>query len=445
MKVLWSEGMFLTPQHFQQWDRCNARESWSRLEALFPGTFGVAELIISPAELASGNVVVKVCKVVLPDGTCVNVPEVDDTPPARLLPESGNDGGVGLYLALPEALPGRVSVQRQGKADAQGSPRFDEVTQTVEDEAGGGDSQQISFAHRNLRLLLEGESIAGQINLKIAEFVRGPTGDWKLSDRYVPPSLTLASAPILVGIVERLQATLAAKRSSLAEQRRGRGKGRLEFTAADVLGFWFLHTLNGTIPRLAHCLAHKNASPERTFGELSALAGELCTFADDSSPVELATYRADDLFGCFDEIASQIRNLLEVVVPTDHVSIPLEKLQNTIWQGRIPPDTELDHAQYFLAICGELPNGLDAEGVARSLKLASSDAIKVVLRASLPGVELRHVPRPPPSVPSRADATYYRVVPQGEYWRQVIQSRLLSLHLPETLAGLNPELIAVKR
>lgn len=445
MKVLWSEGMFLTPQHFQQWDRCNQRDSWGRLEALFPGAYGVAEFVIGSAELAAGNVVVKVCRVVLPDGTCVNVPDVDDSPAARRLPETGGDGGVGLYLAIPEALPGRVAVQRLGKDTAQGAPRFKEVMETVEDEAGGGDSQKIGFAQRNLKLFLEGEQIAGHINLKVAEFVRGSTGDWKLSEKYVPPSLTLLAAPPLLGVVERLQATLAAKRSALAEQRRGRGKGRLEFTAADVLGFWFLHTLNGAIPRLAHCLAHRNVSPERTFGELSALGGELCTFDDDSSPVELATYRSDDLYGCFSEISSQIRNLLEVVVPTDHVSIPLEKLQNTIWQGRIPPDRELDHAQYFLALCGKLPPGLDADGVARSLKLASSDAIKVVLRASLPGVELRHVGSPPPSVPARADAVYFRVVPQGEYWRQVIQSRLLSLHLPETLGGLTPELIAVKR
>ena len=96
-------------------------------------------------------------------------------------------------------------------------------------------------------------------------------------------------------------------------------------------------------------------------------------------------------------------------------------------------------------MCGELPSGSDATGILGGLKLASADAIKVVLRAALPGVELRHVPRPPPSVPARADATYYRVVPQGEYWRQIVQSRVLSLYLAEPLTSLTPELIAIKR
>ena len=445
MKVLWSEGMFLTPQHFQQWDRCNEREEWNRIESLLPGSWGVSECIVSPAELASGNVLIKSCRAVMPDGTSVVVPEVDNVPPARTLPESGGNGVVGLFLTLSEALPGRVNVQRLGKDDAHGMPRFSEVVQDVDDESGAGEAQKISFARRNLQILIDGESPGGQIQLKLAEFVRGPTGDWQLSDRYVPPTLTLSGAPVLVRLVEGLQATLAAKRSSLAEQRRGRGKGRLEFTAADVLGFWFLHTLNGSIPRVAHCLAHKHIGPERTFGELSALAGQLCTFTDDNSPVDLSTYRADDLYGCFSEIIQQIRELLEVVVPTDHVSIPLEKVQPTIWQGRIPPDPELDHAQYFLALCGELPSGSDATGILGGLKLASADAIKVVLRAALPGVELRHVPRPPPSVPARADATYYRVVPQGEYWRQIVQSRVLSLYLAEPLTSLTPELIAIKR
>ena len=445
MKVLWSEGLFLTPQHFQQWDRCSERDAWSRLESLMPGCFGVGGLAISPSELAAGNVVLKSCDAVLPDGTSIRVPEVDEAPAARSLPEGGASGSVGLWLALPEALPGRVSVRRAGQDDRQAVTRYREVSKTVEDESGGGEAQTVAFARRNLQLLFDDEPAAGQIRLKIAQFVRGPSGDWKLDSKYVPTSLTFAAAPPLVGIVERLQATLAAKRASLAEQRKGRGQGRLEFTAADVLGFWFLHTLNGTLPRVAHCLAHKTAPPERVFSELSALAGELCTFAEDTSPIDLPTFQSDDLYGCFDAIAGKIRDLLEVVVPTDHVSIHLDKTESTIWQGRIPEDSDLDHAQYFLAVCGALPNGMDQQAVLRSLKLSSSDAIKVVLRASLPGVEMQYVPSPPPSVPARADATYFRVIPQGEYWRQVIQSRMLSLHFPETLAGLTPELIAIKR
>ena len=445
MKVLWSEGMFLTPQHFQQWDRCNERESWTRLSAVVPGTWGLSELAFGSAELASGNVLVKACRAVLPDGATVSVPEVDEGPPARVLPETGGDGAVGLYLTLSESVVGRVNVQRLGKAEGHGQPRYSEVVEEVEDETGSGETQKLSFARRNLQLLLEGEPASGQVQLKIAEFVRDPTGNWQLNDRFVPVCLSLAASPVLVSIVERLQATLAAKRASLAEQRKGRGRGRLEFTASDVLGFWFLHTLNGAIPRLAHCLANRQAAPQSVFCELASLAGELCTFSDETSPLDLATFRGDDLYGCFDEISSQIRDLLEVVVPTDHVSIPLEKVQATIWQGRIPPDPELDHAQYFLALCGKPPSDTEPAALADGLKLASSDAIKVVLRASLPGVELRHVPRPPPSVPARGDGTYFRVVPQGEYWRQVIESRLLSIHLPEPLGGLTPELIAIKR
>ena len=207
----------------------------------------------------------------------------------------------------------------------------------------------------------------------------------------------------------------------------------------------FLHTLNAAIPRIAHCLAQRQSPPDRAYLELASLAGRLCTFSDDHSPTELPSYRSDDLFGSFDELIKKIRELMEVVIPTDHVSIPLEKVNATTWTGRLPADPELDHAQYFLALCGAPPAGTSPAELIRGLKMASSDAIKVVIRAALPGVELRHVPRPPPSVPSRADANYFLVTPQGEYWRQVLQSRVLALHLPEPLGGLTPELVAVKR
>ena len=50
------------------------------------------------------------------------------------------------------------------------------------------------------------------------------------------------------------------------------------------------------------------------------------------------------------ELLKKIRELMEVVIPTDHVSIPLEKANATTWTGRLPSDPELDHAQYFLAL-----------------------------------------------------------------------------------------------
>jgi type VI secretion system protein ImpJ len=53
-KVIWSEGLFLRPQHFQQSDRYIERLVRRRVEALRPYPWGVTELKLNREMLALG-------------------------------------------------------------------------------------------------------------------------------------------------------------------------------------------------------------------------------------------------------------------------------------------------------------------------------------------------------------------------------------------------------
>ncbi|MFB2605725.1 type VI secretion system baseplate subunit TssK, partial [Rhizobium phaseoli] len=68
-KVLWSEGLFLRTQHFQQQDRYTEALIRGALQAGRLQTFGFRSLTLDAAQLEAGRVAVLSARGIFPDGT----------------------------------------------------------------------------------------------------------------------------------------------------------------------------------------------------------------------------------------------------------------------------------------------------------------------------------------------------------------------------------------
>ena len=79
-KVLWSEGMFLTPHHFQQWDRYYDRLLQVRMRSIQALDWGVCDLKINEDGVANGQFALAKCAAVMPDGLAVDIPDLDPLP-----------------------------------------------------------------------------------------------------------------------------------------------------------------------------------------------------------------------------------------------------------------------------------------------------------------------------------------------------------------------------
>jgi len=439
MKVVWSEGMFLAPHHLQQWDRQHHVESWGRLQAALGEPWGVAALGFDLAELVGGQVVIQTLRAVLPDGTLLDL-ERDPPPPPRAVPEGWVGRPLGVYLGLPALRERGGNLEEAGVAGAA-PVRYRAEEVEVYDTISQARPRRVELARHNLRILFDDEPTEGFVRLKIAEVTRDSAGHWRLSPRYFPPSLRLDASPALKRMLESLQARLVARRRAL-HQRRLAG-GAMELTASDMMLFWFLHTLNGTITQMDHCLKLGALPPERIFEVLRACAGQLCTFSDDMDPLALPDYRRDDLHGCFSALSAALDRLLEAVVPDTYVQIALEQEGTNLWRGQLPDGSALKDARFLLLLGGELPTGTTPNDACAAMKLASGADIDFILNASLKGVDLVPIRRPPPGAPRRSDTHYFRLRTRGQFWEALYGSRRLALYLPAGLAALNPELIAL--
>ena len=252
-KIVWNEGMLLTPHHFQQWDNYYEELLSSRLRAVMPYEYGVLDLQINREAVANGNFQITNCYAVLPDGLMINVPDTEAVPDMRPVgnhfhPEQEK---LGVHLAIPAKKIGEANYQANG-AKANMNLRFLQEGALVKDETTGTNEQPLALAKSNLRIIFDDELRDGFTSIKIAELERTPTGQLKISEEYIPPVLKVSASGWLVNMLRQLVEILITKSGSLGEQRRQRNASLADFTTSEVAIFWLLHTINNSIPTMAH-------------------------------------------------------------------------------------------------------------------------------------------------------------------------------------------------
>ncbi|HEX6731428.1 MAG TPA: type VI secretion system baseplate subunit TssK, partial [Pyrinomonadaceae bacterium] len=338
-KVVWTEGMLLSPHHFQQWDNYYDELLKSRLSSFVPYEWGILDFQPNNEAIANGNFEILRCRAILPDGLAVNIPDTDPAPDPRSVEGhfSPDAERLEVYLAIPATRSGAANFQGNGEG-ANRTIRYLQTAGTVPDETTGENERQIAFAQSNLRLLFAHELTEGYTSCKIAELERTTTGQLKLSENYIPPVLNIRASPWLENMLRQLVEILVTKSSSLGEQRRQRTTSLADFTTSEVAVFWLLHTVNSSIPTLTHLFRTRIVNPERLYFEMAELDGKLMTFTTDRHPKDIVRYEHTDLFGTFSRLAQEIQDLLETVIPTRCVPIPLEKVRESLYAGRVLDD-----------------------------------------------------------------------------------------------------------
>src|SRR5664279_4350490 len=103
-RVVWTKGMFLTPQHFQTQDQFVQQALQFRFTVSCFANWGVTQLEIDRDSLQNGTFRLMRCAGLMPDGESFQMPETDQLPDSRAIlahfPETQRT--LDVYLALPE-------------------------------------------------------------------------------------------------------------------------------------------------------------------------------------------------------------------------------------------------------------------------------------------------------------------------------------------------------
>ena len=193
-RVVWSKGMFLTPQHFQAQDEYFNDLLQFRIAASNFANWGLINLSIDEASLLNGLFTPRYFRGVLPDGLTFSVPDRDEAPEGRPIEPffPPTQATLDVFLAIPEYRPeGKNFTLSAGPNGA--TTRFVAETRNLPDETAGADEKSVQLARKTFRLILQGESLDGFTAIRIAQVTRNQSGGYVLNPKFIPPLLDISA------------------------------------------------------------------------------------------------------------------------------------------------------------------------------------------------------------------------------------------------------------
>ena len=438
--VIWAKGTFLTPQHLQLQDRFFESVLEFKLGALKYCPWGFAELQIDHQALSAGNLALTRAVGLFPDGLAFEIPDSDAAPGERRIEQSfGPDQTtLEIFLAVPQHRDHGLNVSVGQKT---GDARYQAEIALSRDENTGLAEKPVQVARKNVRLLLEGEPLQGNTILRLGRVKKTETGLYQLDPQFIPPLLDISASEYLVAILRRLVEILAAKSSTLSGTRRQKNQSLAEFTAADIANFWLLYTANSYLPVMRHIFESKKGHPEGLYTTMLALAASLTTFSSTLQPRDLPNYNHDNLGACFTDLDEKLRLLLETVVPSNFVSLPLKLSHPSIYSAALANDKYLLNTRMYLAISADLSEADLLRRVPQLVKMCSATHIETLIRQALPAMQLTHVPSPPGSIPIKLNYQYFSLNQSGAAWEAVQRARNIAAYVPGDIPNPQLELI----
>lgn len=443
-RVVWSEGMYLGPHHFQAQSRYFEDSIQFATSALWPNTYGLAGCALDEEALTNGTVSVVHARGIFPDGLLFHMPESDALPAPRniadLFPPTRDK--VTVLLAITAHKQDGLNCALNG-AGASDGLRYVSETQVLHDETTGRDEKPVQLGRKNIRIVLDLEAGDDLITLPIARIMRSPSGQYIFDPTFIPPCVQIGASPRLMSLLGRLIEIMEEKSASLARSAASGPEAGAGFSTRDIASFWFLHTVNAALSPLRHLYYSKRGHPEELFLELSRLGGALCTFSLDSHPRMLPVYDHGAPDEGFDALDLHIRNHLELIIPTRTVSIPLRRIADYFYAGEITDQRCLGRSSWIFAIRAETGE-LDLIGKTQTLvKLCSEKFIGELVKRAMPGLAIAHLPSPPPAISARVETQYFLINKSGPFWDHIVQTRHVGVYVPGEIPNPEIELLVV--
>ena len=454
-RVVWTEGMHLAQHHFQAQSRYVEEAAAFAISSLYFKPYGLVRCVLDEDAIRNGTVAIHQAHGIMPDGLAFRFPEDPVPGPVQVrahFPTGANDRLV--FLSIPSYREGGANCGPDPQVAR--STRFVSVAKDLPDETTGGDLREIEVARKNFTLDLSEQPAEGTVRLPLARIRRDGAGGFEFDPDFIPPCVQIGASARLLDVLTRLVEVMDQKATAMARERAASRSSLSDFASREVAGFWFAHVLHSALPSLRHALDSQTIHPEHLYGELARLGGALCTFGMDAHPNMLPAYDHDSLGDCFLALDAQIRTLLELVIPTNCVQIPLQPFDPFGAEGGAAPQAEIGFlagtvtddrcfgsSQWYLGVRSSAA-GLDlAARVPVAVKLCSAQEIHKLVTRSLEGPVLTHVPAPPPAISPRMDTEYFRIAKQGPAWERIALLKTVGVHVPDVIPDAHVELSVV--
>lgn len=445
-KPIWTEGLFMTPQHLQQSDTYHEALLHARVHALCKFDWGITDAQFDERSLSAGQLKLVKCHGVFPDGTPFLIGEDGEDQAESRTIEGHFPAAVDaldVFLAVPNMRESQANTALD-PAKAGPAVRFVAEQASIPDLNSGRNEQSVNWARANMRMLFSTEPREAYHTIRVAQLVRDKTGSVVLKEDFIPSLLTIGSSKFLMSGLRRVLNAMVGQQKMLAEGRRMRSASAVDFQASDVAKFWLLHTMNSFIPMVSHQVDHGDAHPEDLYLVLCSIIGELCTFSPSADPTDLPKFNYLELSDVFPQLFERALQMIMAAHQEQYIVVPLEKREDGMYLGKFD-DPSLPRKHEFFLECAGSDEATLREKLPKLLKCASWTQIGYILNAAIPGVKCNVEYRPPGAIPVKPGLVYLRVDMAGDYWNDVLSSGTIAIYQPIDPQKVNIRLIGVKQ
>jgi len=435
-KVVWSEGLFLRPHHLQQNDRYLENKLESRVRHVTPYPWGFSALEIDRDLAQQSKFCLRRATGIMPDGTPFDLPADSPLPPPIEVPE--NAAKQVAWLSMPIASPNTREVEDHSSESA--SRYVSETELLIDSTSPLRIEEEIEVAHPRLGYELRRTAKPGYVGLAIARIQEVRDKTIVFDERFAPPVLSCSAHPVVNGWIDRVIGWVDAKLEELARYAADPTAGG-GLQSADYL---VLQLLNRHIPVLKHLRQSSYVHPERLYGELLRLAGELATFATAERRARAyPVYDHDDLENVFAPLVRDLQDFLSAGFARRAIRLEIVERAPNAFVSTVRDRNLFRSATFVLEVAARRPLTEIQSQFPQLFKLGPNTKMNEIVHTHLPGVPLVHLPTPPPQIRAITDHVYFFLDRKSPLWPEFSTASSIGMHFSGDWPELQLELWAI--
>lgn len=440
-KVIWQEGLFALPQHFQQQQRNQEYLLNQRINAQGDFVWGFTTLSVNTELLAQGKLMLDHASGCMPDGTVFSIPEQDQLPVPYQPVDLAKPGSHDIYLALP--VISDITCEIEGRRSAgQGTERYRLTRSDIRDlHSDEGDVQQLVLGQLAPKIVSGADDLSAMVTLPLCR-IRSqlPNGALVLDDHFIPTCQVIRVSPVLNGFAGDVQGLISNRASELAKRIGSPEQSGI----ADVAEFMMLQMLNRSQMHFTHRTHLHTLHPESFYLDLVRLLGELMTFTENSRlPCPVEVYNHRDLTQSFKTVIPELRRALNTVLMPRAQNLPLI-FSDGVYIATVNDPTLLQSGSFVLAVRARMPQNQIILQFTQQSKIAATDKIRNVVSVQVPGVPLTPRTAAPRQLPYHDGYVYFDLDKGAGAWQDVVKAGAMALHISGTFPDLDLQLWAIR-
>lgn len=408
----WSEGMMLSPQHFQQNDIYWQQQLRHLMAQLQPYYWGVIDIAIDEALLREGKMRVDRLQCVMPDGLVIQH-------------EAATQDEV-LYIdiadrdELKEQKPVRIHVAVPVRAEGAASQssaiqRYASVAGDLEVDENTGESRIQVCRLRPRMTLFAGDNVpAKYISMPLLEVRRDIGGMYELTE-YHPPLLRSGAADFLGK--HSLHRGLVALTTQMREKARELA-GTVEQQGAETGGMsqrFVLRHLASALPGLELLVQSQTAHPFDLYLALANVVGQMSGIAPEPVPMKLVPYQHNNAAAGFFPAIRYIADIIKRL-HVAYETLAFERLSAAVFERTLPA---AGRAEKLLVELRPRP-GQTTESMVqwlRQARIGTTPLMPLLRQRRVPGAAVRQLqPQETLELNIQVPGTLFELVNQAIEW-----------------------------